>query len=147
MSIRYVHTNIIAKDWRALAAFYAGVFGCTPVPPERDLSGGWVDDLTGLAGARITGTHMTLPGSDATLEIFSYEPAGLDGWRPVNRPGYGHIAFHVDDVEGVLSSVTAHGGQPAGEVVTHAIPGVGALTVVYACDPEGNVIELQHRDE
>jgi hypothetical protein len=35
----YVHTNLIAHDWRALAEFYQQVFGCVPVPPERDLSG------------------------------------------------------------------------------------------------------------
>jgi predicted enzyme related to lactoylglutathione lyase len=31
--MRYVHTNIVAEDWRRLADFYAKVFGCTPVPP------------------------------------------------------------------------------------------------------------------
>jgi len=36
---RYVHTNLIAWDWKRLAAFYQDVFGCVPVPPERDLSG------------------------------------------------------------------------------------------------------------
>jgi predicted enzyme related to lactoylglutathione lyase len=147
MGIRYVHTNIIAKDWRKLAAFYQDVFGCAPVPPERDLFGGWVDDLTGICGVHIAGAHLKLPGSDATLEIFSYDPAGLDSWRPINRPGLGHIAFHVDDVEQVLASVTAHGGQQVGEVVRCAVAGMGALTVVYACDPEGNGLELQHWNE
>ncbi len=60
--MRYAHTNIIAKDWRAVSAFYKRVFGCTPVPPERDLSGPWMDALTGIAGARITGEHLALPG-------------------------------------------------------------------------------------
>ena len=36
---RYGHTNLIAEDWRALAQFYEQQFGCTPVPPERDLKG------------------------------------------------------------------------------------------------------------
>jgi predicted enzyme related to lactoylglutathione lyase len=147
MGVRYVHTNIIAKDWRTLAAFYIAVFGCGLVPPERDLSGGWMDDLTGICSVHLTGAHLSLPGSDATLEIFSYDPQGLDSWRPVNRPGFGHIAFHVDDVEQVLASVTAHGGQPVGEVVRHTVDGMGILTAVYACDPEGNVIELQNWSE
>jgi predicted enzyme related to lactoylglutathione lyase len=33
---RYVHTNLIARDWRKLAAFYQLVFGCLPVPPEME---------------------------------------------------------------------------------------------------------------
>ena len=36
---RYGHTNLIAKDWRALARFYEEQFGCIPVPPERDFGG------------------------------------------------------------------------------------------------------------
>jgi hypothetical protein len=36
---KYVHTNLIAEDWRALAGFYQEVFGCIPVPPERDFQG------------------------------------------------------------------------------------------------------------
>jgi predicted enzyme related to lactoylglutathione lyase len=144
MSIRYVHTNLIAKDWRALAAFYIDVFGCVPVPPERDLSGGWMDNLTGVCGVHVTGEHLKLPGSDATLEIFSYDPPGLDSWRPVNRPGLGHIAFHVDSVQETLADVLAHGGQQVGELVYCEMSGMGTLTAVYACDPEGNVIELQN---
>jgi predicted enzyme related to lactoylglutathione lyase len=33
---KYGHTNLIAKDWKALARFYEEQLGCTPVPPERD---------------------------------------------------------------------------------------------------------------
>jgi predicted enzyme related to lactoylglutathione lyase len=29
---RYVHTNLIARDWRALAGFYQRVFGCSFCP-------------------------------------------------------------------------------------------------------------------
>lgn len=144
MDIRYVHTNLIAKDWRALAAFYTDVFGCTAVPPERNFSGEWVDNLTDICGVHIRGAHLKLPGSDATLEIFAYEPEGLDGWRPINRPGFAHIGFHVGDVEGMLARVKAHGGQPVGEIVRHRVEGAGLLTVVYASDPEGNIIELQN---
>lgn len=36
---KYVHTNLIANDWRALSDFYQQLFGCVPVPPERDFRG------------------------------------------------------------------------------------------------------------
>ena len=39
ISAKYVHTNLIARDWRALSSFYQQVFGCIPVPPERDYQG------------------------------------------------------------------------------------------------------------
>jgi hypothetical protein len=46
MRAKYVHTNLIAKDWKKLATFYERLFGCVPVPPERDLSGQWLEALT-----------------------------------------------------------------------------------------------------
>jgi catechol 2,3-dioxygenase-like lactoylglutathione lyase family enzyme len=146
---RYVHTNIVARDWRRLAAFYRDVFDCRPVGPERDLHGGWVDRLTSLEGARITGAHLLMPGhgeEGPTLEIFAYEPAGAGELGPIHRPGLGHLAFHVDDVEAVRSRVLAHGGQAIGEVVRRDYPALGRLTAVYVRDPEGNPIELQHWD-
>lgn len=39
MQARYIHTNLIADDWRSLSRFYVEVFGCVPVPPERDYTG------------------------------------------------------------------------------------------------------------
>jgi catechol-2,3-dioxygenase len=33
---RFAHTNLVARDWKALAAFYADVIGCEPLPPERE---------------------------------------------------------------------------------------------------------------
>ncbi len=35
MRARYVHTNLIARDWRTLADFYVGVFGCEIAPDAR----------------------------------------------------------------------------------------------------------------
>ncbi len=147
MSIKYVHTNLIAGDWKKLADFYIQVFGCTPVPPERDISGDWIDEMTGLNGVRIKGIHLRLPGYEdgPTLEIFSYEPASPDtDLSGINQHGFGHIAFHVDDVEEVLTSLLAHGGTSLGRLVKKTYGSLGVFTGVYARDPEGNIIEIQN---
>ena len=47
----FVHTNLVAKDWRRMAEFYEGVFGCVLVPPERDIKGEVIDGLTGVKKA------------------------------------------------------------------------------------------------
>ena len=47
---RYGHTNLIARDWQRLAHFYEEVFGCVPVPPERDYRSADLDRGTGLRG-------------------------------------------------------------------------------------------------
>lgn len=147
MATRYVHTNLIARDWRALASFYIRLFDCRPVPPERDLSGDWLDAATGIAGSRITGTHLRLPGhgdTGPTLEIFSYdEPAERPDVAP-NTPGFVHLAFLVDDVPATAAAVLAAGGSAVGETASRDVPGVGRLVFRYMRDPEGNMIELLH---
>ncbi len=146
-SARYVHTNLVARDWRRLVGFYSDVFGCTPVGPERDQSGDWLTAATGVAHAHLRGRHLLLPGhgeDGPTLEIYTYDGV-LDAPEPVaNRAGYGHLAFHVDDVSAALDRVLQHGGRALGEVTSTTVPGAGPLQVVYARDPEGNIIELQH---
>ena len=59
---RYVHTNLIAEDWQALASFYQDLFGCIPVPLERDFQGESLEAGTGLPGAHLRGIHLRLPG-------------------------------------------------------------------------------------
>ena len=146
MTARFAHLNLVARDWRKLAGFYQRVFGCEPVPPERDLQGPWLERATGLAGARIRGMHLRLPGggeSGPTLEIFEYTPESAVADKPVNRPGFAHIAFAVEDVAAARDAVLAAGGAELGALTTVPVSGAGTITFVYLRDPEGNVLELQ----
>lgn len=146
--MKYVHTNIIARDWKSLAQFYMDVFDCQIAPPERDLHGLWADQLSGIDNVRIRGVHLRLPGytDGPTLEIFQYEPAAPGENDPVvNRPGYSHLAFEVDSVEDVLDKLLQQGGKTVGQLIHNQV-GVGTLTAVYARDPEGNIIEIMHWD-
>jgi predicted enzyme related to lactoylglutathione lyase len=90
--------------------------------------------------------HLYLPGFEKdgpTLEIFSYDEM-IESPMPIpNKPGYGHLAFAVEDVETALKAVIDAGGSAVGDIVTTTVAGVGILWVVYARDPEGNIIELQ----
>jgi predicted enzyme related to lactoylglutathione lyase len=142
----YVHTNLIARDWKRLVQFYSEVFGCEPKPPERDMSGAWLDQLTSLQNAHLGGVHLRLPGygeDGPTLEIFSYNQLVERELPSANQWGFGHIAFAVDDVDEALQAVVAAGGSTVGNIVTAEVDGVGVLRVVYAQDPEGNIVELQ----
>lgn len=143
---RYGHTNLVARDWRRLAAFYQEVLGCVPVPPERDLSGEWLEHGTGVPGARVRGVHLRLPGygdQGPTLEIFQYDLPLESEIPAVNRVGFGHIAFIVPDVSAARVLALAAGATPVGTIVTYAPPGQPPTTWAYVRDPEGNVVELQ----
>lgn len=143
---KFVHTNLVARDWKRLVEFYAKVFGCKPVPPERKISGQWLDDATGVANAKIAGMHLRLPGfgdDGPTLEIFQYGQQEEGTKTAANRPGFGHIAFAVDDVQAAHDAVLAADGTTVGKIITTEIPNAGEITFVYLADPEGNIIELQ----
>lgn len=143
--MKYAHTNIIAKDWRRLAEFYTKVFNCTFSPPERDLSGDWLDKGTGLKNASLKGCHLLLPGhgdQGPTLEIFTYEEIESNPPIAANHQGYVHIAFEVEDIESVYQLAIQHEAKELGEISEKSFEGRGTLKFVYFRDPEGNMIEI-----
>ena len=151
MSIKakYVHTNIVAADWKRLAEFYINVFGCVIVPPERDYAGKELDAGVNIPGAHLHGVHLRLPGwseNGPTLEIYSYNFHKEKPETAVNRPGFTHIAFEVDDVRDAQQKVLASGGNNVGEIVTLTTSIGSKVTWCYLTDPEGNIIELQKWD-
>ena len=146
VSIKYAHTSIVARDWISLSRYYVRASGCKPKPPERNLKGEWLDKATSLKGAQIRGIHLTLPGYGAdgpTLEIFQYAKEKKGGFAAINKPGFAHIAFAVQNVAKALEKVERCGGGRVGEIVSTEISGVGPINFVYSRDPEGNIIELQ----
>ena len=146
INARFAHTNLIAKEWRTLASFYQEVFGCVPVPPERHYAGRELERGTGVSHARLDGVHLLLPGHGQhgpTLEIFDYTVLEERPKTAVNRPGFGHIAFAIDNVTTARERVLAAGGKSVGEIVTLQLETEARVTWCYVTDPEGNVIELQ----
>ena len=114
ISAKYVHTNLVAQDWQALASFYQQLFGCNPVPPRtrplrrnarcRNRSLRRTSSRRSFAVARLWGERPT-------LEIFSYNALEFRPKTAVNRPGFGHIAFSVDDVAVALVGADLLGGD------------------------------------
>jgi len=148
MNVSFAHVNIVAQDWRGLVSFYKNVFGCVEGSTERSLSGKWLDEGVGLKDVKIEGIHLKLPGSfgenSPTLEIFSYNTMEEKPSPSANRKGFGHIAFLVDDVKDISEKVVSHGGKLLGKIIQKEYADGKVLTFVYAADPEGNILELQH---
>jgi predicted enzyme related to lactoylglutathione lyase len=144
--MRFAHTNIAARNWKLLSEFYIKVFDCKIKPPERRLSGAWLDRATALHDASLEGVHLLLPGhgdGGPTLEIFSYQTMHAGNPIMANHIGLTHIAFEVDDVDQTLGDAIKNGGQLLGVVTEKTIDGVGVLKFVYFRDPEGNIVEIQ----
>jgi catechol 2,3-dioxygenase-like lactoylglutathione lyase family enzyme len=146
LGARFGHVNVIANDWRRLADFYQRVFGCEPVPPERDYGGADLERGTAVAGATLRGVHLRLPGlgdTGPTLEIYTYGENVAGGVATANRTGWGHVAFAVNDVPTAREAVLENGGAEVGEVVTLQTADRRRVTWCYVADPEGNLVELQ----
>ncbi|MGH1336596.1 MAG: VOC family protein [Aureispira sp.] len=145
--MKYVHTNIITDDWKRLAQFYIQAFACKMTLPQRNLSGAWLAQATGVNKAALKGAHLRLPGwgnQGPTLEIFQYEKNEQRSHPLSNRKGLGHLAFEVEEVETALEKALAFGGERYGEIAVHQTEQMGTLTFVYLRDPDGNIIELQN---
>jgi predicted enzyme related to lactoylglutathione lyase len=143
---KYVHTNLIARDWSTLVEFYKEVFGCTSIPPERHFSGPDLEAGTGVRGAELRGVHLRLPGCGAdgpSLEILQYSQLAPASEPVPNRPGFAHIAFSVPSVPEARFQVLSHGGSPVGDIVTLTTTTGSRVTWCYVADPEGNILELQ----
>ena len=82
---KYGHTNLIARDWKALSRFYQDLFGCVPVPPVRDFKGYDLERGTGVAGA----------------ELLFLNRRG-DTWRDLGKMGSHLLALVADDHHEVL---------------------------------------------
>jgi predicted enzyme related to lactoylglutathione lyase len=146
MRAKFIHINMIAADWRKLVQFYLAVFDCKLVPPEAEYSGSELDRATGLKNAQVAGVHLRLPGYDddgPLLEIYSYGELKERPETEVNRPGYGHLAFQVFDIEATRRAVLLHGGRALGELVTTTTASGKQVTWCYMTDPEGNIVELE----
>jgi catechol 2,3-dioxygenase-like lactoylglutathione lyase family enzyme len=90
--------------------------------------------------------HLEMPGAvegGPTLEIFQYNTASKQPEKRIDTSGFGHIAFLVDDVDRCLQMVIDNGGSTVGETVRGTVENVGPIHLVYAKDPEGNIIEIQ----
>jgi catechol 2,3-dioxygenase-like lactoylglutathione lyase family enzyme len=145
-TIRYAHTSLVADDWRRMVKFYSEVFGCVPIGDARDRKGPELDALTCVKNNHVEGRHLRLPGHGEhgpTLEIFQFKQNDAAPPPSVMRRGLSHLAFVVPDIEAKRREVHVWGGKDYGQLVTLDIPGDGKLSVLYVCDPEGNVIELQ----
>jgi len=145
--VKYIHTNLTVQDLERMSTFYQDIFECKPVREPQNLSVPGIADITNVDHAAIRYVHLTLPGfgpDGPELELVQYENETIEPERVSNSLGYGHLAFSVANVRETLDKVTTAGGGKIGRLVTTDIPNRGRLTEVYATDPEGNIIELQH---
>lgn len=141
--MKLAHINLVARNAEALASFYINVLKCEHLRAPKVLSGEKVSRGNGVANSEIYSIWLKFPELDRPfLEIHQHN-ATFDREPPrVNEPGFGHLAFQMKDISGILSQIIQAGGAQIGEITDFGTAEKPFL-IAYARDPEGNVLELE----
>jgi catechol 2,3-dioxygenase-like lactoylglutathione lyase family enzyme len=145
MTIRGLdHVSVTCADLERSLAFFNGVLGI-PVRDRGALVGPEIDAVLGVGGVAGRFADLEL-GEGRTLELLEYRrPAAPPLDVAVHRPGAGHLALRVDDVDGLAGRLRAAGFAP-GAAVTLTQPGFWqGARILYVQDPDGAVVELIQR--
>jgi lactoylglutathione lyase len=140
------HTSVTVSDMDRSLAFYRDLLGMEVIS-ELDRSGGYASTVTGIPEAHLRIVYVE--GGNHKIELIEYlNPKG----RPVDmstaNPGIAHLAFEVDDLEGMYEELSAAGVTFRSEPVE--VPGGGpnaGTRIVYVRDPDNFTIELIQRPE
>lgn len=138
------HFEISTQDMERAIAFYRDAFGMRLVADREVEPGGFVEQVTGVEGARVRIVH--LQGYGFNFELLHYrEPGGEARAREPNHTGSAHLCFVTDDIDadcerlrGVGVKIRSRDGRPI-TVVGGPNDGGKAL---YVEDPDGNAVEL-----
>jgi lactoylglutathione lyase len=138
------HFSIACSDADRSIEFYRGHFGMELVSDREVEPGGFVERVTGVAGARVRIVH--LHGHGLNFELLEYvEPRGDRRARQPNYTGAAHLCFVTDDIRADLARLAA-AGVPVRSRGGTAVSVIGGPNdggeCAYLEDPDGNCVEL-----
>ena len=142
MDLTMGHTGVVVSDLALMRDFYARVLGLTETLHTTH-EGAHIDGLTGLTRVRLEFISLGTKDRPYGVELLKYHthPSAPTDPAP-NRNGMNHVHFVTDDLNAVVAALQAEGLDFCG--APQAWPTRWAL-VLYAKDPEGNVLEFTER--
>lgn len=138
------HFSITCSDADRSIAFYRDLFGMELVADREVERGGFVQDVTGVQGARVRIVHLR--GHGLNFELLQYhEPRGDARAREPNHAGSAHLCFVADDLEAECAALAAAGvpirSRDGRTVTVVGGPNDGGRGL-YVEDPDGNAVEV-----
>lgn len=140
MKIRHVnHIGINVVDLEAAKVFFLN-FGFT-VMGEMRMEGELVERVIGLKDVRDDLVMLEAPDGQFNIELIKFHhPVDPEGIRPIaaNTLGLRHLAFEVEDLDGIVKTLQQRGIKLVGEVQTYE----NSWKLCYVRGPEGIILEL-----
>jgi catechol 2,3-dioxygenase-like lactoylglutathione lyase family enzyme len=134
------NVGIVVDDLGAAVAFFLELG--MELEGETTVEGPWVDRTIGLDGVRCDIAMLRTPDGHGRVELSRYQAppavARTPHPAPVNALGYLRVMFAVDDLDGVLARLRAHGAELVDEVVRYG----DSYRLCYIRGPEGILVGL-----
>lgn len=131
---------IVVDDLEAAKAFFVELG--MELEGETTVEG---DRLIGLQNVRATLALMRTPDGHGRIELNKFHAPEAIRTRsenaPVNALGIRRIMFAVDDIDGVVARLLAHGAELVGEVVQYD----DTYRLAYVGGPEGIIVGLSEQ--
>jgi catechol 2,3-dioxygenase-like lactoylglutathione lyase family enzyme len=141
MTIRRMdNVLIVVDDLEAVKAFFVELG--MELEGETTVEGPAVDRLIGLQNVRATLAVMRTPDGHGRIELDKFHTPEVIRTGPENAPvnalGFRRIMFAVDDIDGLVARLRAHGAEPVGDVVQYE----DTVRLCYVRGPEGIIVGL-----
>ncbi len=136
------HTGITVSNLEQSLAFWRDVLGFE-FSHQTHQTSELASEITGVPGAELKLAVVKAPGGHK-IELLEYN-APPDRKHANPRPcdvGSVHVAFTVDNLEAVLSTIAASGWKAAGQPQTLKTGPNAGKRVAYVRDPDGTTIEF-----
>lgn len=141
------HFNIVTRDMTRAVRFYRDLLGFAQTF-ETTLQGDWIENVTGLCGARAHCVFLQLPDVDVRLELLQYlAPLDEDFAQNAqpNTIGLRHLAFETNEMDALSKRLRVAGIEFVSAPVEVPFPvGPQGLKkrLCYFRDPDGVLLEL-----
>jgi glyoxylase I family protein len=139
---RLTHIGLCVSDISRSTGFYCAALGFTEIG-RMMVSDQASRQLLDVAGLELELVYLERDGF--RLELLGYVAPGTEGdadVRPMNRLGFTHLSFRVDDPDALAAAVVEHGGELLSERTVNFADGNRGLMLT---DPDRNLIELIER--
>ena len=135
---KFDHVTLVVRDLGAARKFF-GLLGFQETTAVV-ISGKVMDDYMGVSGLEADHVTLAIENPHTEVQLLHYRhPAMIDDRdiRHLNKIGFNHICFGVDDLEAEITRLTA-----AGVKLRNKMLDFHSRKLVFLEGPEGVTVEL-----